>query len=441
MPNLTIEEIAQKTLPILTEDLSKNEDFLKKLEKMPINEETKKELEVVKATGVKMEESLKSIELALAERKKFEQEHQDEDGKFGFKSLSEFMTYQFQADSLKKDARDEDVDPRIKKLDVYKSKIRAEHVKAGTGPLAGDSTYGGILIPPGLGAPLIDQALKDTGLWEQMVNIPMSVPSIEFPTPENWDHSSGYYYGGIYASFQGEIETINERRPQFGSIKLSLEAAKLASAPSNKMIMFSPTSIEAMLRQMMSEALVGLLADKAINGTGSGEPMGYIVATPSSGGPGVQVTRDTASHIYANDILAMDMAFRDRGNGVWLANHNCKTELRNLSIAAGTGAIPMYQYANGNMPMDTLLGRRIIFTEFCQSLGTKGDIILVDPSQYLRGSFSTNPMFDTSAHVYFLNSQTVIKLEYYCDARPMWKTYLTPRYATTSYLSPYVMLS
>jgi HK97 family phage major capsid protein len=440
MPQLTIEQIAEKTLPLLIDGIQKNEDYLKKLDKLPMNEETKKEIDDIKAENAKMNESLESINKALASRKLFESTEK-EDGKFGFGNLGEFVVNQFQADALKKDGRHDAVDPRIKKLNEYQAKIKNEILKAGTGPVAGDYTYGGALIPPGIGGPLVDQALKDTGLWDQMTNIPMSVPSIEFPTPENWDHSSGYYFGGIYASFQGELDTINERRPTFGSIKLSLESAKLASAPSNKMILFSPVSVEAMLREMMGMALTGLLADKAINGIGAGEPMGYITATPATGGPGITVSRTTASHIESDDVLAMDLAFYDRGKGVWLANHNCKTELRKLHIVIGFSGVPLYQFSDGNQPFETLLNRRIIYTEFCQALGTKGDLILVDPSQYLRASMSTGPTFDVSPHVYFLTDQTTIRLVYYCDARPKWKSYLTPRYATTSYLSPYVVLS
>ena len=107
------------------------------------------------------------------------------------------------------------------------------------------------------------------------------------------------------------------------------------------MILFSPQSVEAMLRQMMSVALAGLLADKAINGIGAGEPMGYVTATPSSGGPGIQVTRNTSAHIYSEDILAMDMAFKDAGNGVWLINHNCKTEIRSLYTVMGLSGQPL----------------------------------------------------------------------------------------------------
>jgi HK97 family phage major capsid protein len=442
---LTFEQLAEKISPFLFKRLEENEELLKKMqkgtlsleafgtEKGTIKEDIQKEQDEIK-------EQIKVINESLATRKKFQDNEQD-DGKFGFRNLGEFVVKQFESDGLKKDGRHTDIDPRIKKLEEYKGRVQSDIMKAGTGPVAGDFTYGGALIPPGIGAPLVDQALKDTGLWDQMMNIPMSVPSIEFPTPENWDHSSGYYYGGIYATFQGELDTINERRPKFGSIKLSLESAKLASAPSNKMILFSPQSVEAMLRQMMSVALAGLLADKAINGIGAGEPMGYITATPSSGGPGITVTRNTASHIYSEDVLAMDMAFADRGNGVWLINHNCKTEIRSLYTVMGLSGQPLYQFANGNQPFESLLNRKIIWTEFCQTLGTKGDIILVDPSQYLRGSLSTGPTFDTSPHVYFLSDQTTIRLVYYCDCRPMWKTYLTPRYATTSYLSPYVMLS
>lgn len=439
MPQLSIEQIAEKTLPILFKDIEKNEDYLKKLDKMPMNEETKKEIESVKAEQAEMKASLESINKAMASRKLFEKIDTD-DGKFGFKSLGEFIVKQFEADTLKRDGRHDQIDPRIKSLNDYKEKVSNEMIKAGTGPIAGDATYGGILIPPAFGAPMIDQALQDTGLWDQMTTVPMSVPSIEFPTPENWDHSSGYYYGGIYATFTGELSGGTEVRPQWGSIKLSLEAAKLMSAPSNKMILFSPISIETVLKSMMMNALTGLLNDKAINGLGAGEPLGFL-STMGTGGPGLVITRDTAAHIKIGDVLSMDEQFYNRGTGVWIANHNCKKELRLLHQVIGTGGVPIYEYASGNQTVDSLLGRRIIYTEFAQPLGYKGDLILVDPTQYLRGTLSTGAIVNVSECVYFLYDQTGIRIVYYCDARPKWKTYLTPRYATTSYLSPYIAIA
>ena len=66
---MTIEQIAEKVLPNLIDGLEKNEAYLKKLEKLPMNEETKTSTTDIRCQITKMNESLNSINKAIATRK------------------------------------------------------------------------------------------------------------------------------------------------------------------------------------------------------------------------------------------------------------------------------------------------------------------------------------------------------------------------------------
>ena len=76
--------------------------------------------------------------------------------------------------------------------------------------------------------------------------------------------------------------------------------------------------------------------------------------------------------------------------------------------------------------------------EYTQTLGTQGDILLVDLSQYLlvdKGGVEAAQ----SMHVRFLNDEMTYRFIYRVDGQPIWNAALTP-FKGTNTLSPYVTL-
>ena len=87
---------------------------------------------------------------------------------------------------------------------------------------------------------------------------------------------------------------------------------------------------------------------------------------------------------------------------------------------------------------DLLLGRPIIFTEYCQTLGSQGNLVLVDWSQYLEGTLQPLQSAE-SIHVRFLNHERAFKFWMMNAGAPWWRSPLTPKNSTKS-LSPFVTL-
>jgi HK97 family phage major capsid protein len=88
---------------------------------------------------------------------------------------------------------------------------------------------------------------------------------------------------------------------------------------------------------------------------------------------------------------------------------------------------------------DLLLGRPLVFTEFCQTVGTVGDFVLGNWSQYLEGTYQ--PMQSAeSMHVRFVNHERTFKFWTRNAGQPWWKAALTPAKSTTT-LSPFVTLA
>jgi len=151
-----------------------------------------------------------------------------------------------------------------------------------------------------------------------------------------------------------------------------------------------------------------------------------------------------AATILAENVIKMwaRMWSRSRPNAVWFINQNIEPQLYTMSLSVGVGGIPVYMPANGlsDSPYGKLMGRPVIPIEQCQTLGTLGDIILADFSQYVladKGGIQTAQ----SIHVQFTTDESVFRFVYRVDGQPIWNSALTPyKGGASNSLSPFVVL-
>jgi HK97 family phage major capsid protein len=87
-------------------------------------------------------------------------------------------------------------------------------------------------------------------------------------------------------------------------------------------------------------------------------------------------------------------------------------------------------------PTNSAKGRPVITVEQSPALGTPGDIVLADLSQYC--IVAKPPANAVSAHVLFLADQTVFRFVLRVDGKPKWTTPVTP-FNATSTRSPFVV--
>ncbi len=121
--------------------------------------------------------------------------------------------------------------------------------------------------------------------------------------------------------------------------------------------------------------------------------------------------------------------------------HDIEPQLFTMSLTVGSGGVPVYMPAGGvsGTPYSTLFGRPVIPLEQCQTLGTPGDIILADFSQYLlidKGGINAA----SSIHVRFLYDENVFRFIYRVDGQPIWNQPVTP-FKGSSTKSPFVALA
>jgi HK97 family phage major capsid protein len=153
-------------------------------------------------------------------------------------------------------------------------------------------------------------------------------------------------------------------------------------------------------------------------------------------------TGQTGKTVVWENIVNMwsRLSAPSKANAVWLINQDVEPQLFNLGIVIGTGGSPAFMPAGAwsGTPFNSIFGRPVIPVEYCETLGTKGDIILADFSQYLlceKGGLKT----DYSMHVQFLTDQGVFRFVMRNDGQPIWPSALTP-YKGTATVSPFVTL-
>ncbi len=264
---------------------------------------------------------------------------------------------------------------------------------------------------------------------------------LRLPTLDETSRADGSRAGGIRGYWISEGEEKTSSKPKFGTLELSLKKLVVLSYTTDELLQDAAALGEFMVKAASEE--IGFKLDEGVvNGTGAGQLLGILnaAALVSVAAEGGQVAKTI---VYEN-ILNMVSQFWAAGfeNSVWLANQNIIPQLFAMNMAIGTSGAAVYSPANGSAgSKSTLFGRPILFVEQAATLGTVGDIILMDPSQYV-GITKGQIQSASSIHVQFTADETVFRFVFRCDGQPMWASSLTPYKdaSTTRPVSPYVAL-
>jgi HK97 family phage major capsid protein len=85
-----------------------------------------------------------------------------------------------------------------------------------------------------------------------------------------------------------------------------------------------------------------------------------------------------------------------------------------------------------------ILSMPVALTEYTPALGSAGDVLLVDLSQYAVAERSRD--FLSSLHVRFIWDEQVFRSRYRVDGQPLWQQPVTPKNSTTTQ-SPFIRLA
>lgn len=315
-------------------------------------------------------------------------------------------------------------------------------IKAASGLNESIGSDGGFLVEQDFVAELLKRAYETAILASKIKKIPLSTNanSLKINAIDETSRVNGSRWGGIQAFWEGEAEQYTAKKPKFRPMNLNLKKLTGLCYATDELLE-DAAALEAVISEGFAEEFGFKIDDAIINGTGAGMPQGImnsnaLVAVAKENG-------QAAATITVENIVKMWARCwgRSRQNAEWYINQDIEPQLYTMSLAVGTGGVPVYMPTNGlsGSPYGTLFGRPVIPLEQCQTLGTVGDIILGDLSQYV--AIDKNGINAASSiHVRFDYGETAFRFTYRIDGQPIWNAPLQP-FKGSNTLSPFVALA
>jgi len=312
-----------------------------------------------------------------------------------------------------------------------------------TGLNEGVGSQGGFLVDTDRNGAIMQRVYNVGALLQRvdMVGISAGSNGMTFNAVNETSRADGSRRGGIQAYWTAEAGSKTASKPEFRQLELKLKKVVGLVYATDELLQ-DANALESWIMQNLPEELRFVVEDAVVAGTGVGMPLGII-----PGGATVSVAKETAqaaATIVTQNIVKMwsRMWAPSRRNAIWLINQDCEPQLFQMSLGVGTGGVALYFPPGGlsASPYATLMGRPVIAHESCSTLGTVGDIILADMSEYQmieKGGIQSA----SSIHVNFTYDETVFRFVYRCDGSPKWNSALTPKSGSGNTLSPFVTLA
>lgn len=361
----------------------------------------------------------------------------EEDPKGGYMNFAEFALDVYRAG--------EGMTHPSEKLVNWNDKAGAIFKDAGTpAQSVGSLATGGAFVPPEFSANALTRARERSNIIGKAMTVPMASNVIEIPYIKGFDESQGKVAGNILFRFVAENAAGTGGNIDLGLITLNLREANALIYVSNKLMKFSPVSIQPFLTTAVDDALDLCLSDAFVNGSGAGKPLGVLNANCLiSVAKEVGQAADTI--VYENTL---NMLARHYGrNKEWFANSDIIPQLGVMSVTVGGGGSAVYVASAAGVPTaagtlaQMLHGKPVFYEEIMSSLGDVGDLLLADWSKYLIGRFNGEAGLSVteSAHLKFDYRQTAFQFTFYIDGQPWWPDVHTPKKGSTK--SPFVAIA
>lgn len=297
--------------------------------------------------------------------------------------------------------------------------------RAVSGMSEGTDADGGYLVDQGT-AKGITKTLWSSGLVLpniKKITIGGNLNGMKFNTFKETSRVEGSRSGGLQTYWLAEAGEKLTSHPTFDQISLSLNKL-IALCHFTDELLQDANSIDQIVTAAVNEEFEFKLVDSIINGTGSGQPTGILASAGT-----VDVNRGTADTVKYADILNMwsRMIASSRSKAIWFINQEVEAQLYQMSLTVGQGGSAVYLPPGGanDSPYGRLFGRPVVTIEQCSALGTLGDVILADLSQYVaidRGKTQK----DISMHLRFDFDESILRFVYRFDGQPILETAITP---------------
>ena len=314
--------------------------------------------------------------------------------------------------------------------------------RGATGMNESISSEGGFLIPPEFVDGLIKKTYDASVLTSMVRKLPVGPQfnGIRIPFVDETSRVDGSRLGGVQAYWASEAGILTASKPALGQFALDLQKLIALCYVTDELLMDS-TALGGFLPDAFAQELAFKSDAGIYYGDGVGKPLG-LLNSPALVSVAAEAAQTAATVNYQNVIKMWSRLWpRSQQNAVWLVNPDVQPTMFSMAFPNAAGTYPAYMPANilTGSPYSTLFGRPVIPIEYASTVGTVGDIMLVDLNEYLLID-KGEPKADTSIHVKFTTDEMAFRFVYRVNGAPTWKSALTPHKGSNT-LSPYIALA
>jgi HK97 family phage major capsid protein len=330
----------------------------------------------------------------------------------------------------------------------YGSRFNEWSQKAALGESSGAA--GGYTVPPEFYQGLMQLVAENTFIRPRAFVMPMAGATLQLPYLDvTTAQSAGVspFFAGVQMYWTAEAQTRTETEPAFKQVELKAWELSGYSVSSNVLLQDSAIGLEKFLMVLFARAIAWFEEYAFLQGNGVGKPQGMLgagaaIATGNNGG---KTGRQTANAVTFGDVAVMwsKLLPASWGSGVWACSPSVIPQLLQLQDGANRAIFLQIgspsQGAITSAPNWALLGRPLFPTEKLPALGTRGDLMLIDPALYVIGD-RMSVEIAASEHVNFLKNQMTWRVVERVDGQPWMEKAVTLQDGSTQ-VSPFVVLN
>jgi HK97 family phage major capsid protein len=301
---------------------------------------------------------------------------------------------------------------------------------------------GGFLVPEYL-AQQVRLYVEESIVWPRASIFPMSSLRLRVPVVDNTSEaSSAGVLGGMTFAITKEGAAITASTA--GLSNVTLEARKLAGLLQevpNELVSDGGAAFDSFIGPAVGRAMAWALDDLFLSTSGgANSPEGVINAACA-----VAVSRGTGGDVTLADVANMwerlAAPSMQSGNAIWLASPKVVQQLALLSQTVSTTPIPASSFFLGTGPNGGwyLGGIELIITSHLSDLGTAGDLVLADFSQYAIGDRQALQVARSDEGEGFINDTSDFKFTTRIDGRWLLRSAISPSDGSQT-TSPVVVL-
>jgi HK97 family phage major capsid protein len=303
----------------------------------------------------------------------------------------------------------------------------------------GSGVTGGYVVPPDFYQQLLAIVAENTFIRPRAFVQPMASATLQFPYLDvTTVQSAGVspFFGGVQMYWTEEAQTRTETEPQFKMMELKAHELSGYSVSSNVLLADAAFGLEKFLFTLFGQAIAWFEEYAFLQGNGVGKPIGMLNA-----GAVLTKNRDNANQVSYNDVATMfsKLLPMSWNRAIWLFSPTVVPQLLQLKDGANRAIFVSIDQGAVKTPVWKLLGLPAIVTEKLPALGTKGDLMLVDPALYVIGD-RMQVEVAASEHVNFLKNQMTWRIVERVDGQPWLEKAITLQDGT-SQVSPFVALN